>query len=167
VLSQKAILSLVESLPATLKEFEHTKGIGKSTTHRYGNAILEMINSYCDNNKIERGKFVIPEVVIKVDTKIQSYNLYKAGKTITEIAAERNFATSTIDGHLAHFITEGKILVTELISVDKLKQIMDHLQKHPDMPNGDRKMALGETVSYSDLKAVSNHLLFINSNEVC
>ncbi len=166
VLSQKAILSLVETLPATLKEFEHTKGIGKSTTQRYGNAILEMINSYCETNKIERGKFVIPEIVIKVDTKLQSYNLYKAGKSIAEIATERNFATSTIEGHLAHYITEGKILVNELISEEKLKLILGHLEKFPDMPNGERKLALGETVSYSDLKAVANHLEFLKNSGV-
>lgn len=164
VLSQKAILSLVETLPATLKEFEHTKGIGKSTTQRYGNAILEIINSYCETNNIERGAFKIPEVVTKVDTKTQSYNLHKAGKTIAEIASERNFAPSTIEGHLAHFITEGKILVTELISEEKLKLILSHLEKYPEMPNGDRKLALGETVSYADLKAVTNHLQFIKNS---
>ena len=165
VLSQKSILSLTSTLPATLKELEHTKGIGKGTVQRYGNTILQMVNEYCEMNKIERSEVVAPVASVKLDTKMVSYNLYKSGKSIVEISAERNFTTGTIEGHLAHFITEGKILVTELIPIEKLKIIMDHIEKNPELPNSERKMALGETVSYADLKAVANHLLFLTSGQ--
>jgi hypothetical protein len=161
VLSQKTILSLIETLPATLKELEHTKGIGKGTLQRYGNTILQMVNEYCESNRIERKEFVPPVTVLKIDTKTVSYNLYKTGKSIEEIAAERNFTIGTIEGHLTHFITEGKILVTELMQVEKLKLIMEHIKKYPDFSSNQRKMALGENVSYADLRAVANHLLFL------
>lgn len=161
VLSQKSILSIIEFLPSTIKELEHTKGIGKSTADRYGKIILDMINTYCIENKIERDEFIIPTPKIKIDTKQVSFDLFKAGKTIKEIATERNLATSTIEGHLAHYILEGKLLINEIMEVEKLKIIMAHYQQFPEMANLDRKTALGESVSYSDLKAVSNHIQFI------
>ncbi|TAF44668.1 MAG: helicase [Sphingobacteriales bacterium] len=158
VLSQKSLLSILEFLPANIKELEHTKGIGKSTANRYGKVILDMVNNYCTENKVERGEFLLPK--IKIDTKQVSFDLFKAGKTIQQIATERNLATSTIQAHLAHYILDGKILVTEIMDVEKLKIIMAHYQQFPDMSNGERKIALGETISYPDLKAVSNHIAF-------
>mgnify|MGYP003396842572 FL=1 len=44
-----------------------------------------------------------------------SYQMYKEGKTIEEIAKERNFTIGTIENHLSRYITTGEISVEEFV----------------------------------------------------
>jgi hypothetical protein len=43
----------------------------------------------------------------KGQTQQESFNLYKQGKTIEQIAAERSLSPLTIEGHLAQFVAKG------------------------------------------------------------
>ena len=54
--------------------------------------------------------------VPKTPTREISYNLYKQGMTLEQIAAERGFVKDTIAGHLASYVKEGKIGLRALIS---------------------------------------------------
>ena len=57
-----------------------------------------------------------------------------------QIAKERNLTPSTINGHFAKLITEGKLNVDDIISPVIRRKILDVLP-----PNGD-------TVNFDDLK---------------
>jgi ATP-dependent DNA helicase RecQ len=50
--------------------------------------------------------------------------MYTAGKSIEEIAAERNLATSTICGHLFTYIKSGQLDIDRFISPDKREKAM-------------------------------------------
>ncbi len=71
------------------------------------------------SSKRERKKSSIDKPV-KINTKAESFRLFKEGKTIEEIAKERNFAIQTIQGHLAEFVQIGEINIEELVSREKL-----------------------------------------------
>ena len=165
VLPQKALLDLIHQLPSTRQELEAIKGIGKIKVKQYGNDILTMINEYCDVNNIERSAMIISlkDVKTKIDTKKVSFDLYKAGKTIIEIAEERSLTSNTIEGHLAHYINTGEIVVFDIVSKIKVAKIMAHIIQNPNLSSSERKLALGDEVSYGDLKAVMNHLDFIQA----
>lgn len=49
--------------------------------------------------------------------------LYKDGKTIEQIAKERNLNPSTIAGHLAEFVSKGDLNIHDLVSEDHLKRM--------------------------------------------
>lgn len=51
------------------------------------------------------------------------------GKHISEIAEERNLAESTIKGHLAKGIGEGKLAIAKLIEQGIINEIMDQIKK--------------------------------------
>ena len=51
----------------------------------------------------------------KTPTYEISYQMYKEGKTIEEIAKERNFTIGTIENHLSRYITTGEISVEEFV----------------------------------------------------
>lgn len=163
VLPQKALLDLLHLLPRTLEELETVKGIGKVKVKQYGTEILDMINAYCDKNDIERRQIEIPLKKEKVDTKKVSFDLYKAGKTIIEIAAERSFTAGTIEGHLAYFIITGEISIFEIVPKAKVAKIMAYIVQNPKSTSSETKIALGDDVSYGEIKAVMNHLEFINA----
>ncbi|MEO8796055.1 MAG: HRDC domain-containing protein [Daejeonella sp.] len=165
ILAQKSLLEIVKKLPASLQELGTIKGIGKIKVKQFGSQIMGLIDAYCKENNISRKQSEIslkPEKV-KADTKKVSFDLYKSGKTISEIAAERALTTGTIEGHLGHFITTGEINVFDLVPKLKVAKIMAYIVQHPKSTSNETKIALGETVSYGDLKAVMNHLEYINA----
>ncbi len=168
VLTQKSILEITNKFPSNLKELETIKGIGKAKIKQYGEEILQMIETYCKANHIERSEFKVLEDIKKetkkdkkTDTKIISYNLFREGKTILAIAQERGFTTETIRGHLAYYVSIGEITITELVNEEKIKIISDYLQKNQNQTTKEIKDALGDDVGYSDIKAVISYMEFL------
>ncbi|MBR3758543.1 MAG: helix-turn-helix domain-containing protein, partial [Bacteroidaceae bacterium] len=97
--------------------------------------------------KAEREKNKPP----KVDTKEQTYLLYQEGKSIDEIAALRMLSRTTIEGHLAHYISLGKLPLSEFVSGEKARRIRALL---PATSLTEVKEKLGDDVSYGEIKMV-------------
>ena len=71
-----------------------------------------MIKNYCVEKDLlaDPPKSPVPTPASsKLDTKRVSLDLYKSGRTIDQIAAERNLKPGTIEGHLAYFIARGDL----------------------------------------------------------
>ena len=168
ILPQKSLIELVNNLPSTSAELESIKGIGKLKVQRYGKEILSMISDYCIKGNIERKAMPIAfkDEKVKTDTKQVSFDLYKEGKKISEIAQLRSFHPSTIEGHLAHYITTGEISVFDIVSKVKVAKIMAQLVQFPGLKTAETKAALGDDISYTELKAVMSHLEFVNAEVV-
>ncbi|MBC7694890.1 MAG: AAA family ATPase [Burkholderiales bacterium] len=167
ILPQKSLVELVTILPSTIAELESIKGIGKAKSKQYGRDLLVLIADYCAKQGIKRNPMQInlkPEKV-KSDTKLVSFDLFKSGKSVMEIAQERGYTIGTIEGHLAHFIITGEISVFDVVSKIKVAKIMAFLIQNPTLSTNDAKSALGDEVIYNDLRAVMNHLRLINSDK--
>ena len=65
----------------------------------------------------------------KLDTKEVSLMMYKSDKTIDEIAKLRDLTTTTIEGHLAHFIQLGKLSVYDFIEKSDFETIKSATQE--------------------------------------
>ena len=89
----------------------------------------------------------------KPDTKEISFSLYKQGKMPEEIAEERGFGLTTIENHLAHYVSLGMIPVTQFVSKEKFDKIIE-TSKHieGDLKLAPIKEALGDDYSYSEIK---------------
>lgn len=94
----------------------------------------------------------------KVDTKLLTYNLYKEGKTIEEIAKERGLVNSTIESHLAHYVHLGEIEVHKFLSEDQLKEILSTVDEFDTVHLGELRNALEKKFSYSQLRMAIAHL---------
>ena len=68
--------------------------------------------------------FVCQYKKVKVNTKQISFDLYQSGKSVKEIASDRSLATTTIEGHLAHFIEEGVLKLSDFLSDEKYQTIL-------------------------------------------
>ena len=91
----------------------------------------------------------------KIPTKEISYNLYKQGMTIDQIAEERGLVRSTIMGHLTPYVKEGKIGLRALISSAHEKKIRDFMKAHPDIEHfSEIKEAMGDGIDYSEIKLI-------------
>lgn len=160
IFHQKVLDKLVEVLPATLAELQNIKGIGPAKINQYGEEILSYINAYCKNKNIQRKpvESVVSPEKTKNDTKQVSLELFLAGKTIAEIAAERNFVISTIEGHLAHFIETGELEIGQIFSQETVDKISLYLSENQPENLNEAKNALGDGVSYSAIRAVIKQL---------
>ncbi|MCX6353048.1 MAG: helix-turn-helix domain-containing protein [Bacteroidetes bacterium] len=166
ILPTKSIVDLTNYLPTTLEALGKISGVGKTKLKQFGEEIIEIIFNYCEKNNITTTSLTPPQKRErgvkknddKPDTKSLSFELYKSGKTIDEIAKERGFSTGTIEGHLAHYVGKGKLNVSSFISEDKVDSISVFFKTNPGATLPNAKAALGDSVSYADLRFVMKHL---------
>jgi GTPase SAR1 family protein len=166
ILHQKAMLLLSNKLPRSMESLKQVKGIGKKKAEKFGEELLEIILSYCSEEKIELPEETIQENTrrkVKQDTKKISFDLFREGKTIQQIADERKLGISTIESHLAHFVGTGEIPVNEFVPDETIDLVSVHFDGDEDFRIGPVKAALGEKVTWSELRFVMNHLRFIRS----
>src|SRR4030095_7271497 len=90
VLPTRSLLELVRFLPMDRASLKKISGIGKGKLKRFGADLVGIVGKYCAEKDFEAK----PPEPSKVNTKRVSFDLYKAGKAIAEIAAERNLAVS-------------------------------------------------------------------------
>jgi ribonuclease D len=160
VLPQKVLTDLVNKLPSNFEQLESIKGIGKMKVKQYGNELLIMIADFCEKKEISQTPFqvLISTKSPKVDTKKLSLDLFKEGRSVVEIAAQRGFTTSTIETHLTHFLETGEVLISDFMEESKVELIENYVLNHQPKSMNDTKAALGNDISYGEIKAVMTHL---------
>lgn len=95
----------------------------------------------------------------KVDTKLETFKLYKLGNTIEQIAAMRAITATTVEGHLAHYVAKGDLKATDFISKEKMDAIITVAKSINSLFFGQIKQSLGDEYTYSEIKfAVAGYL---------
>ena len=165
ILSQIAISEIATKLPSSIQRLKLINGIGEKKIKQYGDEILELVITYMNENNIAVPE---PELVIhkpkkkaeKVDTKKLSFDLFKEGKTLSQIASERALVIETIEGHLAHYVGIGELDINKVMAKEKIKKISEYFIKADSILFAPAKEALGNYASYGELKLVMNYLIF-------
>ena len=159
------MVTLTNLLPQSLKALKQVKGMGTRKSEKYGEELLDIIVTYCGKENIEPPEITITEKKkekkLKDETKKISYSLFREGKTIQQIAAERNLSVTTIEGHLAYFVGTGDIPVSEFVSQEKTDLIAVSFKGTREFRIGPVKEALGDKVSWSDIRFVVSYLTFL------
>jgi uncharacterized protein YpbB len=117
---------------------------------------------FFEGQKEKKGKEEKKEKAPKGETQRISLELFRNGKTIAEIAKERNFAVSTIEGHLTGFVKTGEVAVTELVPPEKIAVILPLVEAIINGTNtsiSSIKDQLGRNYSYMEIKAVLNDFI--------
>jgi uncharacterized protein YpbB len=174
ILPQKTMVTLANFIPQSLIALKMIKGMGKKKSEKFGEEILNIIVSFCKEENIEQSVENLPENTlsekilpkkIKEETKKISFDLFNEGKAISQIAKERNLSKTTIEGHLAYFIGTGDIPVSKLVSQEITELISMHFKENDDLRMAPVKAALGEKVSWSDIRFVMQHIEFLRKSE--
>ncbi len=163
VFTQKALYEMCETLPTNKQELLQVNGMGKTRVQKYGTAILEVIHAYCEEHDIEISK---PIEIFDIeapkkkrgDTKKESLALFKAGKSIDDIANRRALNVNTIIGHLAHFIPTGDVKITDLISEAHYKELKAIIPKKKFENLSDLKHQMDDKYTYGELRLVLDDL---------
>ena len=166
VANSKTLDELAKFLPQTFQELGLINGFGHIRVKQFGEQFLSIISNYCEENNLHGNMEIKPlkkerkskQSEVKTDTKTLSYTLYKDGKPITEIAAERNLSIGTIEGHLAFFVGTGELDINHFVSEEKQVLINASIEK-----NGSESFKLiiedlKQQVSYSEVRMVVANL---------
>ena len=97
----------------------------------------------------------------KGSTYATTYDLFRTGKSIEEIAAVRNLAVSTIQNHLAYFVRTGELAATELVESSKIDSILKAIEKIGVESAGVIKGQLGEEFSFHEIRVAINHYFYL------
>jgi len=161
VASTKSIDEMVLFLPQTKESLTQVSGFGKAKVEQYGEQFLQIIREYTERHQLASSiaekqpkKERKPKADgNKPDTKSITYQLYKEGNKIADIASIRKLSITTIEGHLAHYVSLGLISVNELVSSEKIiliePYIKDHEEKNSLTPLIDK---LENKVTYGELR---------------
>jgi len=132
IFSDSTLLDLATYLPVTQPDLLKISGFGSFKAEKYGKPFLEAVQDYCNAYRLqtritlkqpkrERKQRTTPITTEKpTDTRRISYSMFKQGKTIAEIAQERNLSNGTIESHISYYVASGEIPVNDV--VDKHKQ---------------------------------------------
>lgn len=164
VAGSKTLEEMSTYLPQTLEELEQISGFGKSKVETYGDTFLTIIKEYSEENnlssniseKVPKRKQKESNTVKepKIDTKTETFTLYKDGKTVAEIAAQRNLTAQTIESHLAYYVFKGEIKLEELVSREKIILIEPLVKDFKGGSITPIKEKLGNSVSYGEIRLV-------------
>ncbi len=94
----------------------------------------------------------LTQKAVKGDSHRESLQLYKSGKNIQEIATERNLAISTVESHLAEFITSGEIPITDFLDTTALTDIQTAIQQLNTTQLSPLKSHFGERFSFGQIR---------------
>jgi hypothetical protein len=125
-------------------------------------AAVEIATAQDDTSRGER-KGQKPE---KGSSLRETLALLKSGLKLSDIAEKRGLALSTIEAHVAQLITAGDVDIHECMKAEKVHNIVTvikELQAEAMMP---LKQKLGDDYSYGEIRAVINHLHFLERDKV-
>ena len=166
VANQATLKEIATYLPLTKKDLLQITGFGKAKVDKYGDDIIEAVTEYCSRNGIESNMKTLPikatkekaqrekNAVAKTDTKTVSFNLFKEGKTIAQIAAERKLTVGSIESHLIPFIGDGQIEINDLISAKKQQLILDAVSIHGALSHTTIIKNLPSDITYGEIRMI-------------
>jgi DNA-binding CsgD family transcriptional regulator len=182
VATQESIQAIATYLPLTTNHLQQIKGFGKSKADAYGPEIIDLVYDYCTRYNLPTQMHLLatnagktkhsnnaPQNTstnkpAKIPTQQITYNMYLAGTTIADIATQRGFSKSTIEGHLAEFVKTGQINITDLIDAAAIQTIEAVLNTSADANLTDIKAQLPPGFTFGHIRWVQAAQVF-NANK--
>lgn len=161
IFNNTSIKNVCAMLPLTKEELLQVKGFKKAKTDVFGDKIISLVKEYCLSKNIEprQRNFNIKNELtptVKINTTLEeTIRLFHEGKSIEEIAKERNLTISTIESHIAQAIKQNLISIDEVMSKDEAKKISEYFpQELNEVRLAPIKEKAPEDVTYGKLRMV-------------
>jgi uncharacterized protein YpbB len=94
-------------------------------------------------------------------TRLITLQLFRQGKSLSDIAVERSLSPITIEGHLASCVETGEIEVKELVPEEKIELILKAIEVTEGNALAPIKEKLSNDISYAEIKAVMGYRQFM------
>ena len=152
IFTQETLYAMCDELPRTETALLKIVGMGKIRVNKYGEEILEAIETYCSENGIN--KFNKQKKEDKKPTKQITFELFKSGLSVKEVANERSLTSGTIESHLASYIPSGEIDILELIDIKRYKKLIKAIEETKFKNLTELKEKVDKSFSFMELRMV-------------
>jgi len=88
----------------------------------------------------------------KQNTREISYTMFLEGKSVAEIAKERQLTIGTIENHFIPYIEQGLIDISKLVAPEKVSKILDAAEDYDGTSLSPIKETLGANYSWSEIR---------------
>jgi ATP-dependent DNA helicase RecQ len=142
IFSDASLQDMEDKKPKTIEQFSEISGVGQAKLDKYAEAFLKVIAKHLDTADS------------KITTQEKTYQLFKDGKTVADISAERGVAESTVFSHLVKMHRDGSAIdLSQFITSEEIKKVKA-AQKKLGNPDGLRMYFeyFEENMSYSKIK---------------
>lgn len=160
IFSDVTLLELATYLPNTKEELNQISGFGAFKIEKYGEIFLDAISDFCTRNNLsskisektpKKQSAPKKENQYKAGTFTTTFQMYRAGNSIEEIAKIRNLSVDTIQGHLVNFVEVGTIKPSELMDSNKIDPVIAIAKSQTLTSLKAIKDELGEKYSYFEI----------------
>jgi len=161
VLPLKTMRALSNQPPSDLQGLKSVHGFGKKKIEKFGNELLELLTRF---GRGENPENLLPEKPAgeakspKKNTYDISLEFWMKLKDTALVAGKRGLAQTTIEGHLARFVGNGILPVSDFVNKNHLEQIAPYFEKNPETSLTDAREKLGEQFSYTELRFVREYV---------
>ncbi|MCL1791407.1 MAG: DNA helicase RecQ [Peptococcaceae bacterium] len=136
IFSDATLIGMCSFLPQTLEELLAVSGVGKYKLEQYGENFLRVIQDYRDERGIQgdytdKGqvrkkaeRLRVKNPTGKGNTVLHSFLLYQQGKSVAEIAAERELVVTTVEKHLVDAYRMGLAVDPEAFVPKKYREVL-------------------------------------------
>src|SRR3989339_2311 len=117
VFSDKTLIDMAQIRPRNREEMLLVTGIGEFKADKYGKLFLDEIQNFFGEDPVRIKKE-------KGDTQRMTFELYRQGKTVDQIAAERNLTSENIFSHLITLYESGQSVdLAQYVTESERKEI--------------------------------------------
>jgi ATP-dependent DNA helicase RecQ len=160
VFSDATLRELARRRPSSREHMRSVYGIGEAKLASFGDLFLDCIKSHCREQDLEMDQSVAPRTDESAETgpsmnARRSFPRFRAGVGIDAVMKEMGLARSTVCGYLCDYIrTEKPGSVTPWVDDQRFEQIADAVRQYGSERLKPIFVALGEQVSYDDIRIV-------------
>ncbi len=161
VLTNESLRQLVICLPTSHRNIQQIHGIGSKRLQRYGNDIGDIVRRYGAAHQVTMDQMSVSTQSNPgqaPNTKLLSFQMFEAGKTVEQIASERRLAPSTIQGHLGHFVAAKQLDILRLLEREKLQEIEQFWKVNSAATLSEAKTHFGDKFGYGELQLAFSHI---------
>ncbi len=163
VFADASLRQMAQNRPQTSDAFAKISGVGSRKRLQYGEVFTQAIREFCRANELEERS---PETTVIAthkpatqteitSTQLATYQLYKSGLSLPDIALQRNVRLSTINGHMSKLIEAGyEVDIDKLVSRDRQRVINCAIAEAGPHSLRNIREITGETYDYQEINLV-------------
>ncbi|MCH7401033.1 DNA helicase RecQ [Belliella kenyensis] len=155
VFADNALIEMATYLPTDESAFLTIAGVGQVKAQSYGEDFIKLISSYVSKHQLTPKRKIQPKKATPSRGSASeglSLKLYKEGKSIFQIAHERNMTPNTIEDHLVNMVKKREVEASEFISKDDILNIRLAYRRQDSHFLKPLKEHFGERYTYFQLK---------------
>lgn len=171
IVNDNSLLEMATYLPLSYDTLRKMSGFGDYKVEKYGPAFIQVLQAYAHDKKLEskthlktpkRERKQREEKPAINNTQRISYELFRQGHDIEEIAEQRKLSPDTIAGHLSAFIISGEIPATKFIPRDRLNTITTLIKQTGQTAAAKPiKDLLPEDYTYGEIRIAQAHYTYM------